>query len=120
MHTTRTAFLTDDWDLMLETDGTLKMCAGEIESVLQNCCNEIRLWLHDAYFRYGDGTDYKLILANKYHGTRLLTVIRQAILRVDSTIKIKEITVNSLDVEDRIITGKIAIEWRGEYGERNF
>ena len=49
MHTTRTAFLTDDWDLMLETDGTLKMCAGEIESVLQNCCNEIRLWLHDAY-----------------------------------------------------------------------
>ena len=120
MHTTRTAFLTDDWDLMLETDGTLKMCAGEIESVLQNCCNEIRLWLHDAYFRYEDGTDYKLILANKYHSTRLLTVIRQAILRVDSTIKIKEITVNSLDVEDRIITGKIAIEWRGEYGERNF
>ena len=54
MHTTRTAFLTDDWDLMLETDGTLKMCAGEIESVLQNCCNEIRLWLHDAYFRYED------------------------------------------------------------------
>ena len=106
MHTTRTAFLTDDWDLMLETDGTLKMCAGEIESVLQNCCNEIRLWLHDAYFRYEDGTDYKLILANKYHGTRLLTVIRQA--------------VNSLDVEDRVITGKIAIEWRGEYGERNF
>ena len=67
MHTTRTAFLTEDWDLMLETDGTLKMCAGEIESVLQNCCNEIRLWLHDAYFRYEDGTDYKLILANKYH-----------------------------------------------------
>ena len=120
MHTTRTAFLTEDWDLMLETDGTLKMCAGEIESVLQNCCNEIRLWLHDAYFRYEDGTDYKLILAYKYHGTRLLTVIRQAILRVDSTIKIKEITVNSLDVEDRIITGRIAIEWRGEYGERNF
>ena len=28
--------------------------------------------------------------------------------------------VNSLDVEDRIITGKIAIEWRGDYGERNF
>ena len=39
MHTTRTAFLTEDWDLMLETDGTLKMCAGEIESVLEQTIN---------------------------------------------------------------------------------
>jgi len=120
MHTLRTAMLSDNWDLMLETDGTLKMCSTDIESLLQNCCNEIRLWLHDAYFRYEDGIDYNQILAHKYNETRLISVIRQAIMNVDSDITIKDIEIYDIDTQVRKVTGLISIEYRGEYGQREF
>ena len=44
-HTNKTAYLNKDWDIELESDGSIKMCTDDIYAVMQNCCNEIRLWL---------------------------------------------------------------------------
>ena len=85
-HTNKTAYLNKDWDIELESDGSIKMCTDDIYAVMQNCCNEIRLWLRDAYFRYDQGTDYQHILASKYNKIRLVTAFRQAIHRVSTSI----------------------------------
>ena len=119
-HSNKTAYLNDEWDIELEKDGSIKMCSDEIYAVMQNCCNEIRLWLRDAYFRYDQGTDYQHILASKYNKIRLVTAFKQAIHRVSTEIEIKDIIIDDIDTESRKVTGTIKIVYGGQYGEYNF
>ena len=119
-HTNKTAYLNDSWDIELEADGSIRMCKDDIYAVMQNCCNEIRLWLHDAYFRYNSGTDYAAILASKYNKIRLVTAFKQAIKRVSSDIEVKDIIIDDIDVDTRKVTGLIKIVYEGQYGEYQF
>ena len=119
-HTNKTAYLNENWDIELEADGSIRMCKDDIYAVMQNCCNEIRLWLRDAYFRYNEGTDYQHILGSKYNKIRLVTAFKQAIQRVSTEIEIKDIIIDDIDTESRKVTGTIKIVYGGQYGEYNF
>lgn len=119
-HTNKTAYLNDNWDIELESDGSIKMCTDDIYAVMQNCCNEIRLWLHDAYFKYDVGTDYANILAHKFNKIRLVTAFKQAIARVSTDIIVKDIIIDDIDVDTRKVTGLIKIVYEGQYGEYQF
>lgn len=113
MHTNKTAQLNDNWDIELEADGSIKMCKTEIAALLQNCANEIRLWLHDAYFQWESGTDYETILSEKYDQVRLLSAVRASIARVDPDIVVRDIKINSIDTINRKVSGIIEIEAEG-------
>lgn len=113
MHTNKTAQLNANWDIELESDGSIKMCKNEIAALLQNCANEIRLWLHDAYFQYETGTDYETILSEKYNQVRLLSAVRSSIARVNPDIVVRDIKIYSIDTINRKITGMIEIEAEG-------
>ena len=89
------------------------MCKTEIAALLQNCANEIRLWLHDAYFQYETGTDYETILSEKYNQVRLLSAVRSSIARVNPDIVVRDIKIYSIDTINRKITGMIEIEAEG-------
>lgn len=119
-HTNKTAYLNEDWDIELESDGSIKMCKDDIYAVMQNCCNEIRLWLHDAYFKYDTGTDYANILAHKFNKIRLVSAFKKAIARVSTDIIVKDIIIDDIDLESRKVTGMIKIQYEGENGEYRF
>ena len=49
-HTAYTAELSSEWDLQLDGNGNVAMLR-EAPAILQNVCNEGRLFYHDAVFR---------------------------------------------------------------------
>ena len=106
-HTANTWALSPDWDLELDGNGNPKMLTG-VEAVCQNVANECRLFLHDAYFRYGEGIDWFTDqLGQKIQESVLMSRLRNAALSVDGVLSVQSIEITELDQKTRTLHGVV-------------
>ena len=116
MHTENTWALTPDWDLQFDSNGNLKFLT-EVEAICQNVCNECRLFLRDAYFRYEEGIDWFTDQLGKPLQVAVVTDrLRQAALRVPGVVSVVNIELTEVDQKTRTLHGKIEIETEYGYG----
>lgn len=116
MHTENTLALTPDWDLQFDSNGNLKFLT-EVEAICQNVCNECRLFLLDAYFRYEEGIDWFTDQLGKPLQVAVVTDrLRQAALRVPGVVSVVNIELTDVDQKTRTLHGKIEIETEYGYG----
>lgn len=109
-HTSNTWGLTPDWDLDFDGNANPKTLTA-LEAVCQNVSNECRLFLHDAYFRYEDGTDWFTDqLGLPIQRSVLSSRLRDAALRVEDVLSVRSIEINELDQDTRTVHGIINIE----------
>ena len=114
MHTESTLALTPDWDLDFDSNGDLKML-DQVDAICQNVCNECRLFLHDAYFRWDEGIDWFTDQLGKPLQVAIVSDrLRKAALRVPGVISVTNINLEEVDKQTRILRGTIEIET--EYG----
>lgn len=109
-HTNLTARLnTDNWDLALDRSGNIEL-VSQGYAICQNLANEIRLWTQDAYFQSQNGIDWKEAqLAKKTDQTVLASLIREAGERTEGVISVDNVTLETVNFEDRILHGQIEI-----------
>lgn len=116
MHTENTLALTPDWDLQFDSNGNLKFLT-EVEAVCQNVCNECRLFLRDAYFRYEVGIDWFTDqLGQPLQESVVTERLRNAALSVPGVLSVVNIEITKIDQETRTLHGKIEIETQYGYG----
>lgn len=114
MHTEKTLGLTPDWDLAFDTNGNLRLL-DQVEAICQNVCNECRLFLHDAYFRYDEGIDWFTDQLGRPLQVAIVTDrLRRAALRVPGVLAVTAINLEVADKHARTLRGAIEIET--EYG----
>lgn len=114
MHTENTLALTPDWDLQFDSNGNLKFLT-EVEAICQNVCNECRLFLHDAYFRYDEGIDWFTDQLGRPLQVAIVTDrLRRAALSVPGVLAVTAINLETVDKQTRTLRGTIEIET--EYG----
>lgn len=114
MHTEKTLGLTPDWDLAFDANGDLQML-DQVEAICQNVCNECRLFLHDAYFRYDEGIDWFTDQLGKPLQVAIVTDrLRRAALSVPGVLAVTAINLETVDKQTRTLRGTIEIET--EYG----
>ena len=117
MHTQNTWGLSTDWDLQFDANGKPEVLT-EAQAITQNVCNECRLFLHDAYFRYEDGIPWFSDQLGKPIQVSVVTArLRQAALRVPGVLRVLSITIEELEKKTRILTGTIEIETEYGYGK---
>ena len=108
-HTAYTAVLDDEWDLMLDSNGNIKTIT-ESDAVIQNVCNECRLFYNDAYFRADEGINYFVTELGQPLDKALLSYqFRTAIENVSGVSSINSIEIDDLDKETRKVTGTISV-----------
>ena len=116
MHTENTLALTPDWDLQFDSNGNLKFLT-EVEAICQNVCNECRLFLRDAYFRYEEGIDWFTDqLGHPLQESVVTERLRNAALSVPGVLSVVNIEITKIDQETRTLHGKIEIEKQYGYG----
>ena len=114
MHTEKTLGLTPDWDLAFDANGNLRLL-DQVEAICQNVCNECRLFLHDAYFRYDEGIDWFTDQLGRPLQVAIVTdSLRRAALRVPGVLAVSAINLEVADKHARTLRGAIEIET--EYG----
>ena len=114
MHTEKTLGLTPDWDLAFDANGNLRLL-DQVEAICQNVCNECRLFLHDAYFRYDEGIDWFTDQLGRPLQVAIVTDrLRRAALRVPGVLAVTAINLEVADKHARNLRGAIEIET--EYG----
>ena len=114
MHTQKTLGLSSDWDLQFDANGNLKML-DKADAICQNVCNECRLFLHDAYFRYDEGIDWFTDQLSRPLQVAIVTDrLRRAALSVPGVLAVTEIHLEVLNKKERTLRGTIEIET--EYG----
>ena len=114
MHTEKTLGLTPDWDLAFDANGNLRLL-DQVEAICQNVCNECRLFLHDAYFRYDGGIDWFTDQLGRPLQVAIVTDrLRRAALRVPGVLAVTAINLEVADKHARTLRGAIEIET--EYG----
>lgn len=120
-YTSQTLALTESWDLDFDANGNLKMLNGS-QAIVQNVCNECRLFFHDAYFRWEEGTDwFSDQLGKPLQTSVMVDRLRQAILRVDGVLSVEDIQLTEVDPDTRTLHGTITIQTEDEeYVTSNF
>ena len=114
MHTEKTLGLTPDWDLAFDANGNLRLL-DQVEAICQNVCNECRLFLHDAYFRYDEGIDWFTDQLGRPLQVAIVTDrLRRTALRVPGILAVTAINLEVADKHARTLRGAIEIET--EYG----
>lgn len=113
-HTENTLSLDSDWDLAFDDNGYLAFLSGA-DAICQNVCNECRLFLHDAYFRYEEGIDWFSDQLGKPLQVAVVTDrIRKAAMSVKGVISVVNVELTEVDKLNRVLHGVITIET--EYG----
>lgn len=116
MHTENTLALSSNWDLQFDSNGNLSFLK-EAEAICQNVCNECRLFLNDAYFRYDEGIDWFTDqLGQPLQESVVTERLRNAALSVPGVLSVVNIEITEIDQETRTLHGKIEIETQYGYG----
>ena len=112
-HTSYTAELSSDWDLVLDGNGNVSMLRGA-DAILQNVCNEGRLFYHDAVFRWEEGI--------KWFDDQIALPVQQAVTTADlrdaaesvsGVLTVNSINLKALDPETRTLHAEIDITTEG-------
>lgn len=115
-HTENTIALDANWDISFDSNGNLRLLT-ELEAILQNVCNETRLWFRDAYFRYDEGIDWFTDqLGQPLQESVVTERLRNAALSVPGVLSVVNIEITEIDQETRTLHGKIEIETQYGYG----
>lgn len=117
-HTAYTAALdANSWDLQLDANGNVVM-AKETNAIVQNVCNEGRLFTGDAYFRFEDGIDWFTDqLGEPVQEAVTSENLRTAALAVPGVLSVDSVTINELNQKTRTLHGTIEITTEGgSYG----
>ena len=112
-HTAYTAELSSGWDLVLDGNGNVSMLRGS-PAVVQNVCNEGRLFYNDAVFRWEDGI--------KWFDDQIALPIQQAVTTADlrgaaesvpGVLMVNSVELKSIDRETRTLHAEIEITTEG-------
>ena len=111
-HTRKTLLLDENWDVQLTKSGSIAVAEGDYATA-QNVANECRLFTEDAYFDQERGIPYFLLaLGQKVPGSALRARIRSAALLVEDVAAVTDVTLNTLDIDTRELTGEVRFTCR--------
>lgn len=116
-HSAYTAALSENWDLQLDANGNILM-ARSTAAITQNVCNEGRLFVNDAYFRFEDGINwFSDQLARPVQEAITVENLREAALSVPGVVSVDSIDLYELDGSTRTLHGVIELTTEGgSYG----
>lgn len=119
-HTAKTLKLTPDWDLEIDENGNLAMLDG-VDAILQNVSNEVRLFWHDAYFRYEGGIKwFSDVLGKPLQEAVLRDRLRTTALSVPGVVSVDNVVIEAIDEETRSLHGKIYVTTEAGNGVSDF
>lgn len=103
------ALTTDNWDLSIGADGSLKTLKKD-EAILQNVCNECRCFTDDLYFDRDRGIPwFDDQLGQKLRPAITQSDLRQAASRVDGIESVDEVNLTFLSDQDRTLHAEIEV-----------
>ena len=114
-HTAYTAELSSEWDLQLDGNGNVAMVRGT-PAIVQNVCNEGRLFYHDAVFRWDQGI--------KWFSDQIAQPIQEAITTEDlrsaalsGVLTVESVQLKALDTTTRVLSAEVQVTTEGgSYG----
>lgn len=108
-HTAYTAELSADWDLQLDGNGNVAMIRGA-SAIVQNVCNEGRLFYNDAVFRWDQGVHwFSDQIAQPIQEAITTEDLRSAALSVPGVLTVNSVTLKKLDPATRTLSAEIEI-----------
>ena len=118
-HTNNTLELSENWDLKIGADGSLKRVTGK-DATLQNVANECRCFRDDLFFERDRGVDwFRAQLGQVPQKQVMRTKLRETAQTVDGVKSVESVEVGQL-TKDRSLGGQIIIETtEGENGTVN-
>lgn len=109
MHTDYTPKLNEDWDLQIGADGNLKMLTG-IEATSQNIANECRCFKGGLFYYQDHGIAwFSDQLGQRFQRALLVNRLRDAALNVIDADRLRNIEIESYDVQERTVKGRMEI-----------
>lgn len=112
-HTAYTAELSGDWDLVVDGNGNLAMLR-DAPAVVQNVCNEGRLFYHDAVFRWKDGIKwFEDQIALPIQQAVTTADLREAAESVPGVLTVNSVNLLALAPETRTLHAEIDITTEG-------
>ena len=109
-HTAYTPALdSENWDLSVGADGSLKMLKGS-NATLQNVCNECRCFTDDLYFDRLRGIPwFSDQVGQRFNPSVVLSKLRLAAKNVDGIASVEDISLQSLDRKTRQLNVQIQV-----------
>lgn len=112
-HTAYTAELSGDWDIQLDENGNVSMLRSGA-AVVQNVCNEGRLFRHDAVFRWEDGIEwFDDQIALPVRQAVVIADLRGAAERVPGVLTVRSVDLKTIDPETRTLHAEMEITTEG-------
>lgn len=116
-HTAYTAELSSEWDLQLDGNGNVAMLR-EAPAILQNVCNEGRLFYHDVVFRWDQGINwFSDQIAQPIQEAITTEDLRSAALSVPGVLTVESVQLKALDTTTRVLSAEVQVTTEGgSYG----
>lgn len=112
-HTAYTAALSAEWDLQLDGNGNVSMLR-DTEAIVQNVCNEGRLFYNDAIFRWEEGIQwFSDQIALPIQEAVTTEDLRTAAASVPGVLTVDSVTLLELDPATRNLSAEVKITTEG-------
>lgn len=112
-HTAYTAALSAEWDLQLDGNGNISMLR-DTEAIVQNVCNEGRLFYNDAIFRWEEGIQwFSDQIALPIQEAVTTEDLRTAAASVPGVLTVDSVTLLELDPATRNLSAEVKITTEG-------
>lgn len=112
-HTAYTAALSAEWDLQLDGNGNVSMLR-DTAAIVQNVCNEGRLFYNDAIFRWEEGIQwFSDQIALPIQEAVTTEDLRTAAASVPGVLTVDSVTLLELDPATRNLSAEVKITTEG-------
>lgn len=112
-HTAYTAALSAEWDLQLDGNGNISMLR-DTAAIVQNVCNEGRLFYNDAIFRWDVGIQwFSDQIALPIQEAVTIEDLRTAAASVPGVLTVDSVTLLELDPATRNLSAEVKITTEG-------
>lgn len=112
-HTAYTAALSAEWDLQLDGNGNVSMLR-DTAAIVQNVCNEGRLFYNDAIFRWDEGIQwFSDQIALPIQEAVTTEDLRTAAASVPGVLTVDSVTLLELDPATRNLSAEVKITTEG-------
>ena len=112
-HTAYTAALSAEWDLQLDGNGNISMLR-DTAAIVQNVCNEGRLFYNDAIFHWEEGIRwFSDQIALPIQEAVTIEDLRTAAASVPGVLTVDSVTLLELDPATRNLSAEVKITTEG-------
>lgn len=112
-HTAYTAALSAEWDLQIDGNGNISMLR-DTAAIVQNVCNEGRLFYNDAIFRWEEGIRwFSDQIALPIQEAVTIEDLRTAAASVPGVLTVDSVTLLELDPATRNLSAEVKITTEG-------